>query len=145
MPSTDREKNFRILRDRVLASQDDGRRYWRSLEELADTPEFQEFMLREYPQQAEFWDDAVERRTFLKLMGASLALAGLSGCVYQPPESIVPYVKQPEEEIPGKALFFATAMTLGGVGTGLLVKSNEGRPTKIEGNELHPDSQGATD
>src|SRR2546423_329080 len=146
MPGIDSEKNFRLLRERVLAAQEgDGKRYWRSLEELADTPEFQEFMLREYPQQAEIWDDAVERRTFLKLMGASLALAGLSGCVVQPPERIVPYVKQPEEEIPGKALFFATAMTMGGVGTGLLVKSNEGRPTKIEGNELHPDSRGATD
>jgi len=146
MPSTDREKNFRLLKDRVLAGQEgDGKRYWRSLEEMADTPEFQEFMLREYPQQAEVWDDPVERRTFLKLMGASLALAGLSGCVAQPPESIVPYVRQPEEEVPGKALFFATAMTMCGVGTGLLVKSNEGRPTKIEGNELHPDSQGATD
>src|SRR5918912_2961826 len=131
------------VRRRLAAKQ--GKEYWRSLEELAATEEFEEFLHREFPRQAGEWDDAVGRRNFLKVMAASLALAGLSGCVYQPPEKIVPYVKQPEEEIPGKALFFATAMTMCGVSTGLLVKSNEGRPTKIEGNELHPDSRGATD
>jgi molybdopterin-containing oxidoreductase family iron-sulfur binding subunit len=73
-------------------------------------------------------------------MGASLALAGLSGCSYQPPETIIPYVRQPEEIVPGKPLFFATAMTLGGAASGLLVRSNEGRPTKIEGNPDHPAS-----
>jgi molybdopterin-containing oxidoreductase family iron-sulfur binding subunit len=78
-------------------------------------------------------------------MGASLALAGLSGCVIQPAEKIVPYVSQPEEIIPGKPLFYATAMTLGGEAIGLLAKSNEGRPTKIEGNPDHPQSLGATD
>ena len=77
------------------------RDYWRSLEELADSPVFEEFVQREFPQQAEEWNDPVERRTFLKLMGASLALAGLSGCVIQPPEKVIPYVKQPEEETPG--------------------------------------------
>src|SRR5262249_28387512 len=89
--------------------------------------------------------DPVARRTFLKLMGASLALAGASACTRQPPEKIVPYVRQPEELIPGKPLFYATAMTLGGVATGLLVESHERRPTKIEGNPLHPGSLGATD
>ena len=84
-----------LLRDRIVAFA--AKKYWRSLEELADTPEFREFVEREYPQHAEEWDDPVERRTFLKLMGASLALAGLSGCVFQPPEKIVPYVKQPED------------------------------------------------
>ena len=74
-------------------------------------------------------------------MGASLALAGLSGCVYQPPEKIVPYVKQPEEEVSGKALFFATAVTLGGIATPVLARSNEGRPTKIEGNPDHPNNR----
>jgi MoCo/4Fe-4S cofactor protein with predicted Tat translocation signal len=115
--------------------------YWRSLDELIDTPEFREFVQREFPQQAEEWDDPVERRTFLKLMGASLALAGLSGCVYQPPEKIVPYVKQPEEEVSGKALFFATAATIGGIATPVLARSNEGRPTKIEGNPDHPNNR----
>jgi molybdopterin-containing oxidoreductase family iron-sulfur binding subunit len=78
-------------------------------------------------------------------MGASMALAGVTACTRQPAEKIVPYVRQPEEIIPGRPLFFATAMSLGGVATGLLVESHEGRPTKIEGNPLHPSSRGATD
>src|SRR4249919_993725 len=78
-------------------------------------------------------------------MGASLALAGVTACTRQPPEKIVPYVRQPEEIVPGKPLFYATAMPLGGVATGLLVKSHEGRPTKIEGNPVHPGSLGASD
>jgi MoCo/4Fe-4S cofactor protein with predicted Tat translocation signal len=89
--------------------------------------------------------DYVERRTFLKLMGASLALAGMTGCTRQPAEQILPYARQPETIIPGRPLFYATAMTLGGRATGLLVKSHEGRPTKIEGNPMHPASLGATD
>ena len=79
-------------------------------------------------------------------MSASLALAGVSAaCTVQPEELIVPYVRQPEEVIPGRPLFFATAMTLGGIATGLLVESHEGRPTKAEGNPDHPGSLGATD
>src|SRR5260221_10956200 len=85
-----------------------GKKYWRSLEELADSPLFEEFVQREFPQQAEEWNDPVERRTFLKLMGASLALAGLTGWGNQPPGKIVPYVKQPEDEQPGKGRYFAT-------------------------------------
>ena len=77
-------------------------------------------------------------------MGASLALAGVTACTRQPAEKIVPYVRQPEELVPGKPLFYATAMPLGGVATGLLVESHEGRPTKIEGNPQHPGSLGAT-
>src|SRR5881394_3152840 len=129
----DRHINFKLLRDRILGlSRESGqdarepKQYWRSLEELADSPIFEEFVQREFPHAAEEWDDPVERRTFLKLMGASLALAGLSGCVYQSPEKIVPYIKQPEEEVAGKALFFATAVTLGGIATPVLVRSNEG-------------------
>ncbi|MBV9210207.1 MAG: TAT-variant-translocated molybdopterin oxidoreductase, partial [Acidobacteria bacterium] len=143
MPSEESKKNFALMRERILASQ--GKEYWRSLEEFADTSEFREFVSREYPHQADEWDDTVGRRTFLKIMGASLALAGLSGCVYQPPEAIVPYVRQPEDLVPGKALFFATAFTLSGIALGLLAKSNEGRPTKLEGNPDHPTSLGATD
>src|SRR5215510_14896102 len=143
MSDSDRHINFKLMRDHILSLQDretprGRKKYWRSLEELADTPLFREFVEREFPQQAEEWDNPVERRTFLKLMGASLALAGLSGCVYQPPEKIVPYVKQPEEEVPGRALFFATAATVGGIATPVLARSNEGRPTKIEGNPDHP-------
>ena len=80
-----------------------------------------------------------------KFMGVSFALAGLTACTRQPAEKIVPYVRQPEELVPGKPLFFATAMTLGGFATGLLVESHLGRPTKAEGNPLHPASLGATD
>jgi molybdopterin-containing oxidoreductase family iron-sulfur binding subunit len=87
----------------------------------------------------------VARRTFLKLMGASIALAGIGACTRQPAEKIVPYVRQPEDLVPGQPLFFATAMALGGVATGLLVESHEGRPTKIEGNPAHPGSLGASD
>jgi MoCo/4Fe-4S cofactor protein with predicted Tat translocation signal len=146
MSDSDRHINFKLMREHILALQDveaprSGKKYWRSLEELADTPQFREFVAREFPQQAEGWNDPVERRTFIKLMGASLALAGLSGCVFQPPEKIVPYVKQPEDQIPGKALFFATAAPLLGVATPILVRSNEGRPTKIEGNPDHPNNR----
>ena len=77
-------------------------------------------------------------------MGASLALAGLNGCGRAAPqdEKIVPYVNQPEQIVPGRPLFFATAFPMGGFGTGVLVESHEGRPTKIEGNPNHPASLG---
>src|SRR5215204_3982299 len=109
MSDSDRHINFKLMRDHILSLQDGetargGKKYWRSLEELADTPVFREFVEREFPHQAEEWHDPIERRTFMKLMGASLALAGLSGCVFQPPEKIVPNVKQPEDQVPGKAL-----------------------------------------
>ncbi len=151
--SDDRHINFKLMSQYIVDHQDDAagvdtdkpvlaaKKYWRSLEELTDAPEFKDFVQREYPQHAEKWDDPVERRTFLKLMGASMALAGLTGCVFQPPEKIVPYVTQPENGTPGKGLFFATAMTMGGVATPLLARSNEGRPTKLEGNPDHPQSR----
>jgi MoCo/4Fe-4S cofactor protein with predicted Tat translocation signal len=134
------------MRDHILSLQDGetrhtGKKYWRSLDELTDTPQFREFVAREFPQQAEGWHDPIERRTFMKLMGASLALAGLSGCVFQPPEKIVPYVQQPEDHVPGKSLFFATAAPIYGIATPVLVRSNEGRPTKIEGNPDHPNNR----
>ena len=100
---------------------------------------------REFPAQASEWLDPVGRRNFLKLMGASVALAGATACTRQPDELIVPYVRQPEDVIPGKPLFYATTMTLGGIGTGLLAESHMGRPTKLEGNPDHPSSIGATD
>ncbi|MGI8654915.1 MAG: TAT-variant-translocated molybdopterin oxidoreductase [Pyrinomonadaceae bacterium] len=123
-----------------------GRAYWRSLEELCADENFAELLRREYPRQAALMDDALDRRNFLKLMAASLALAGATACgVHQAPEKIVPYVRQPEEIILGKSLYYATAMPLSGYATGLLVESHEGRPTKIEGNPDHPASLGATD
>ena len=122
-----------------------GQQYWRSLEALSETPEFKQFLHREFPQNASEWLDPVGRRGFLKLMSASLALAGVSACTRQPDEELVPYVRQPEELVPGKPLFYATAMPFAGSGVGLLVESHEGRPTKIEGNPDHPSSRGATD
>jgi len=135
--------NIDALRARLAGAR--GRKYWRSLESLAETPEFKEFLHREFPQNASEWLDPVGRRNFLKLMGASLALAGVSACTRQPDEELVPYVRQPEELVPGKPLFYATAMPMNGAGIGLLVESHEGRPTKIEGNPDHPSSRGATD
>jgi molybdopterin-containing oxidoreductase family iron-sulfur binding subunit len=133
------------IRERLVSSR--GQEYWRCLEELSDSEEFHKLLKQEFPQQAAGLLDGVSRRDFLKLMGASLALAGLSGCGRAAPqdEKIVPYVNQPEEIIPGRPLFFATAFPMGGVGTGVLVESHEGRPTKIEGNPNHPASLGATD
>src|SRR6201991_1534964 len=122
-----------------------GREYWRSLDALAGTPEFKEFLHREFPQNASEWLDPVGRRSFLKLMGASLALAGVSACTRQPSEELVPYVRQPEELVPGKAMFYATAMPMSGAGMGPLVESDEGRPPKIEGNPDPRSSRGATD
>src|SRR5260221_9621031 len=86
-----------------------GAQYWRSLEELTDDPGFDEMMQREFPRHASEWTDPVSRRGFLKLMSASMALAGLSACTKQPFEAIVPYVQQPEELVPGKPMYFATA------------------------------------
>ncbi len=133
-----------------------GPQFWRSLEELAATPEFEEMLHREFPRQASEWPgsgqgddpesaDGLSRRRFLQLSSASLALAGLTACTRQPLEKIVPYVKQPEELIPGVPLYFASVATLGGYATGVLVESHMGRPTKIEGNPEHPSSLGATD
>jgi len=135
--------DIQSLRTRLEGSR--GREYWRSLEAVSETPEFKEFLHREFPQNASEWLDPVGRRGFLRLMGASLTLAGISACTRQPDEAIVPYVRQPEELVPGKPLFYATAMPFGGAGIGLLVESHEGRPTKIEGNPDHPTSRGATD
>ena len=135
--------DIRSLRTKLEGSR--GREYWRSLEAVSETPEFKEFLHREFPQNASEWLDPVGRRGFLKLMGASLTLAGVTACTRQPQEAILPYVRQPEEIVPGKPLFYATAMPFAGAGMGLLVESHEGRPTKIEGNPDHPTSRGATD
>lgn len=143
MPSPDSKINFALLRDRILSQ--NGKEYWRSLEEYADTPEFKEFVSREYPHEIEEWDNSLSRRNFVKVMGASLALAGLTGCVIQPTEKIVPYVNSQMGLLPGKSNYFATAMSLGGVAVGLLAKSYDGRPIKVEGNPDHPGSRGRTD
>ncbi len=122
-----------------------GPKYWRTLEELADQKAFGELLEREFPRQASEWVDPVSRRSFLKLAGASMALAGLAGCTRQPLEQILPYVRQPEQLVPGKPIFYATAMPFHGHALPLLVETHEFRPTKIEGNPLHVASMGATD
>jgi len=135
--------NVSPIRSRLAGSH--GRMYWRSLGELADTVEFREYLHREFPEQASEWNDPKGRRQFLKLMSASLALAGVGACTKQPPEQIVPYVKQPEDLVPGRPLFFASAIPFSGVAQPVLVESHMGHPTKVEGNPEHPASLGATD
>jgi molybdopterin-containing oxidoreductase family iron-sulfur binding subunit len=134
-----------LLEARQKLAITNGPEYWRSLEELAGSEEFQRAVHREFPKGASEWLDPVSRRGFLKLMGASMALAGLTSCVKQPQEPIVPYVRQPEELVLGKPMFYATAMTLGGYAYPQLVTSYEGRPTKIEGNPEHPAVLGGSD
>jgi cytochrome c oxidase subunit 3 len=119
-----------------------GRQYWRSLEEVAATPEFQEMFHREFPDSASEWGDGLSRRYFLKIAAASLALAGLTGCTRQPNHEILPYIRQPEELVPGESLRYATSMMLDGYATGVLVKSREGHPIKVDGNPEHPASLG---
>ncbi|HMP90816.1 MAG TPA: TAT-variant-translocated molybdopterin oxidoreductase [Kiritimatiellia bacterium] len=121
-----------------------GRRFWRSLDELSRKEDFGDLLKQEFPRLSAEWDP-MHRRDFLRLMGASLALGGLTACTRQPTEKIVPYVKQPEHLVPGKALYYATAASLGGYGVGLLATSHMGRPTKLDGNELHPASLGGSD
>ncbi|HET7619559.1 MAG TPA: TAT-variant-translocated molybdopterin oxidoreductase, partial [Vicinamibacterales bacterium] len=135
--------DFSAIRSRLAGAE--GRLYWRSLGELADTAQFREYLHREFPDQASQWNDPKGRREFLKLMSASLALAGVGACVKQPPEKIIPYVRQPENLVPGKPLFFATATLFGGLAEPVLVESHEGHPTKVEGNPEHPASLGSTD
>jgi MoCo/4Fe-4S cofactor protein with predicted Tat translocation signal len=120
------------------------KRLWRGLAELAGTPEYRDFLECEFPHDPRLQDNSINRRDMLKLMGASAALAGLTACTKLPLEKIVPYAQQePENFLPGKPLFYATAMPLAGYATGVLVESHMGRPTKVEGNPTHPASLGA--
>ncbi|MBX3288728.1 MAG: TAT-variant-translocated molybdopterin oxidoreductase [Acidobacteria bacterium] len=143
MPNQETSSGFASLRKKILA-ENTGKDYWRSVEEFVDAPEFKEYINREFPDQAEGWDDKLNRRNFIKVMGASLALAGLSGCVIQPSEKIVPYVNPVEGLLPGKPLFYATSMVMNGIATGVLAKSFDGRPIKLEGNPEHPGSLGGS-
>jgi MoCo/4Fe-4S cofactor protein with predicted Tat translocation signal len=138
-------KKLDLAAVKAQIEQTQGPEYWRSLEELAGTPEFQEMLHREFPKGASEWVDSVSRRGFLQLMGASLAMAGMTGCTKLPLEPIVPYVKQPEDVVPGRPMFYATATTLSGYASPVLVESHLGRPTKVEGNAKHPASLGGTD
>jgi MoCo/4Fe-4S cofactor protein with predicted Tat translocation signal len=150
-PSKRGQLDLNSVRERIDAAlahdaaEKTGPEYWRSLEELAGSSAFQAALHREFPKGASEWVDSVSRRGFLKVMGASMALAGMTGCVRLPLEPIVPYVRQPEDVIPGRPQFYATATTLGGYASPVLVESHMGRPTKIEGNDRHPASLGGTD
>src|SRR4051812_8947365 len=125
-----------------------GRKYWRSLDDLAQTPEVRQWVEREFPEGASEWSDGVSRRHFVKIMSASFMLAGLglagSGC-RRPEQKILPFSKMPENYIHGVPQYFATAMPTRGSAIPLVARSNDGRPTKVEGNSLHPDSNGGTD
>ncbi|MEO8168462.1 MAG: TAT-variant-translocated molybdopterin oxidoreductase, partial [bacterium] len=130
---------------RAKLSEKNGREYWRSLDDIAETEEFKELLEKEFPRETSAWSEGYNRRDFLKVMGASLSLAGLTACVKQPEEKIVPYVKAPELAVPGQPLHYATAFVMEGYATGVLARSDEGRPTGIEGNPDHPASLGAAD
>jgi MoCo/4Fe-4S cofactor protein with predicted Tat translocation signal len=128
-----------------------GRRFWKNLDELAETPEFHQLMREEFPRQAgsvngtNEWVDSVSRRGFLKVMGASLTLAGLAGCTKQPDEPIFAYVKQPEDLVLGKPMYFATAYPFPTGAIPVLIKSDSFRPIKVDGNPEHPMSKGKSD
>jgi molybdopterin-containing oxidoreductase family iron-sulfur binding subunit len=125
-----------------------GRRFWKDLDSLAETESFQELMAEEFPRQAgssNEWVDPVTRRGFMKVMGASFALAGLAGCTKQPDEPIFPYVKQPEDLVLGTSMYFATAHPFPTGALPLLVKSDAFRPIKLEGNPEHPVVKGKSD
>jgi len=122
-----------------------GAGYWRSLDELLSKDGFQDYLQREFPRQAGEWIDDDGRRNFLKIMGASLALAGLSACTKQPVEFVMPYVVEPEKLVAGKPLYYATAFPVSGIANPVLVETHEFRPTKVEGNPEHPASMGAAD
>jgi MoCo/4Fe-4S cofactor protein with predicted Tat translocation signal len=123
---------------------DAGPTYWRSLDQLENTPEFQDMVQREFPAGIEDAPDDVSRRGFLSAVAASVALAGLTGC-RKPATKILPFNKRPEGYLPGLSQFYATTLTRNGYGIGVLVKSSDGRPTKIEGNPDHTASLGGSD
>jgi molybdopterin-containing oxidoreductase family iron-sulfur binding subunit len=123
-----------------------GSTYWRSLDELADTPQFRQFVEREFPSQGSALETGFSRRQFLQLMAASMLLgAGVTGCRRWPERQIAPFTARPDGQVPGADEYYATVMELDGVAKPLLVKTRDGRPIKIEGNPLHPASQGAAD
>jgi MoCo/4Fe-4S cofactor protein with predicted Tat translocation signal len=134
--------NLQALREKLAAGR--GPAFWRTLEEAAESDELREYVEQEFPGLSGQIPQGVDRRSLLKVMAASLAMAGAAACTRQPPEYIAPYVRQPENVIPGVPLFYATAMPVGGYARGLLVESHLNRPTKIEGNPDHPASLGAT-
>ena len=143
MDNQTKQLDMETVRARLKAS--DGKQFWRSLGELSESDEFVSFLEDEFPQQARPLKMEMDRRQFMILSGASLALAGLAGCRALPQDKLVPYVKAPEELVPGIPVDYASAYSIGGYARGILVTSNDGHPTKIEGNPDHPSSLGKTD
>jgi MoCo/4Fe-4S cofactor protein with predicted Tat translocation signal len=133
-PQRKRSVDLEALREKLAARR--GPAFWRTLEEAAESEELREYVEQEFPGLSGQIPQGVNRRSLLKVMGASLAMAGAAACTKQPKELIVPYVRQPENVIPGLPLFYATAMPEGGYARGLLVESHLNRPTKIEGNQI---------
>jgi molybdopterin-containing oxidoreductase family iron-sulfur binding subunit len=125
-----------------IATKSSGPKYWRSLNQLAGTPEFSEWVHREFPANATEMLDGNSRRTVLKLMAASFGLAGMTAC-HRPVDHILPYAKGVEDMVPGRPYFYSTVMSMSGGVSGMLVEAHDGRPTKIEGNPDHPGSMGA--
>lgn len=125
-----------------------GAKYWRGPEELADSPELRAWVEQEFPAGAEEMRDGSSRRDFVKLMSASFMLAGLGifgvGC-RRPEEEILPFATQPEGYIHGVPQLYATAMPTRSGAIPLLARSDDGRPTKVEGNNQVPGSNGGTD
>ena len=124
-----------------------GTKYWRSIGELKDTPEFRQWLEHEFPEgAAEPNGDDWSRRDFVKLMGASMALAGVGLTSCRRPElHLVPFTKNVEWTIPGKFLYYATAMPRRSGGIPLIATTVDGRPIKLEGNPLHPASGGRSE
>lgn len=141
-PAPKKAIDIQELREKLAAGR--GPTFWRTLDEAAESEELREYIEEEFPALTGEIPQGIDRRNLLKVMAASLAMAGAAACTKQPKELIVPYVRQPENVIPGIPLFYATAMPAHGYGRGLLVESHLNRPTKIEGNPDHPASLGAT-
>ncbi|MGO8815778.1 MAG: TAT-variant-translocated molybdopterin oxidoreductase [Terriglobia bacterium] len=135
---------FDLVQIQGKLDQSPEKRVWRGLDQLAGTPDYRDYVASEFPHDPRAEAKGVSRRSALKLMAASAALGGLTACTKLPTEKIVPYAQQqPEDFVPGKPLFYATAMPMAGYASGLLVESHMGRPTKVEGNPSHPASLGA--
>lgn len=142
-PEAKRATGLSAMREKLQGKR--GQTYWRTLEEVSESDEFKNWFEDEFPNRDTLLQ--INRRDLLRFMGASLALAGLTGCrgVFLPEDKVVPYVKAPEELVPGKALFYASSVLLAGYATGVLVEQHEGRPIKYEGNPDHSASMGALD
>src|SRR5438270_3220993 len=141
-PPQRRAPDLQALREKLAAG--NGPQFWRTLDEAAESNELHDYIEQEFPGLSGQIPQGLDRRALLKVMAASLAMAGAAACTKQPKETIVPYVRQPENIIPGVPLFYATAMPSQGYARGLLVESHMNRPTKVEGNPDHPASLGAT-